>query len=174
MPVEKAGVWAYPYPVRYNDRMEYKVFEDDYSNGHQTAFNMVNSMMGLIYMSGRIDVADELNKNLIKDAVSVYKEIRKDYTSAYPIYPTGTFRIKDKGIFTLGLYVPEKKIAYIAFRKINSDQTELSVDLSKYGEVKKAVKLYPSLEEYKVSQSGNSVKAELCEGNCAMLVKVEF
>ena len=174
MPPEKAGVWSYPYPVRYNDRMEYKVFEDDYSDGKQTIFNMVNSMMGLIYLSGRIDVADELNSRMIKEGIAVYKEIRKDYVNSYPIYPNGTFRLKDRGILTLGLYVPEKKIAYIAFWKINADKRELMLDLSKYGEVKNALKLYPSLEEYKVSRSGNSIKAELCEGNSAMLVKVEF
>lgn len=174
MPVEKAGVWTYPYPVRYNDRMEYKVFEDDYSDGHQTAFNMVNSMMGLMYMSGRIDEADELNRCLIKDAISVYKEIRKDYTSAYPIYPTGTFRIKDKGIQTLGLYVPEKKIAYIAVWKINTDKSELTVDLSEYGDIKMAERLYPELNDYKLTYLGNDIKVEFPEGNCAMLTKIEF
>lgn len=174
MPVEKAGVWTYPYPVRYNDRMEYKVFEDDYSDGHQTAFNMVNSMMGLMYMSGRIDVADELNRCLIKDAISVYKEIRKDYTSAYPIYPTGTFRMKEKGIFTLGLYVPEKKTAYIAVWKINTDKSELTVDLSKYGDIKNAEKLYPELNDYKLTYSGKDIRVEFPEGNCAMLTKIEL
>ena len=174
MPVEKAGVWSYPYPVRYNDRMEYKVFEDDYKNGHQTAFNMVTSMMGLIYMSGRIDDADELNSKLIKDAIDIYKEIRCDYTSAYPIYPNGTFRLKDKGILTLGLYIPEKNIAYVAVWKINTDKSELTIDLSKYGNIKKTDKLYPELKDYKLSCFKNSIKAEFSEGNCAMLTKIEF
>lgn len=174
MPAEKAGIWSYPYPVRYCDRMEYKVFEDDYSNGHQTAFNMVNSMMGLIYLSGRIDVADELNQKLMKDAIEIYKEIRCDYASTYPIYPMGTFRLKDKGILSMGLYVPEKKTAYLAVWKINTDKSELVIDLSKYGSIKKADKLYPDLKDYELTCSGNTIKAEFPSGNCASLVKVEF
>jgi alpha-galactosidase len=135
---------------------------------------MVSSMMGLIYLSGRIDVADELNTRLIKDAISIYKDIRGDYTSAYPIYPTGTFRIKDKGIFTVGLYVPEKNIAYIGIWKINTDKSEITVDLSKYGNVKKAQKIYPELSGYTLTYSGNNIKAEFPEGNCAMFTKIEF
>jgi len=154
--------------------MEYKVFEDDYSNGNQTAFNMVNSMMGLMYLSGRIDVADEFNEKLIKDGISVYKEIRKDYANAYPIYPIGTFRLKDKGLFTVGLNVPSKKIAYFAIWKINTEKSQLTFDLSKYGCVKKAVKLYPDINNYFLAYSGNIIKAQLPEGNCAMLIKTEF
>lgn len=174
MPVEKAGVWAYPYPVRYDDRMEYQIFPDDYSNGYQTSFNMVNAMMGLMYLSGRIDAADELNTCLMKDAIHTYKEIRRDYPAAYPIYPTGTFRIKDKGIKTLGLYVPEKKIAYVAIWKINTNQSTLTVDLSKYGTLKTAEKLYPELNDYILTSSGNCITAEFPEGNCAMITKIEF
>ncbi len=174
MPVEKAGVWAYPYPVRYNDRMEYEIFPDDYTNGYQTSFNMVNAMMGLMYLSGRIDAADELNTCLMKDAIHTYKEIRRDYPSAYPIYPMGTFRLKDKGIKTLGLYVPEKKIAYIAIWKINTEQSELTVDLSKYGNLTTAEKLYPELNNYVLTYSGNCITAKFPEGNCAMITKIEF
>jgi len=174
MPVEKAGIWSYPYPVRYADRMRNKIFEDDYSNGHQTAFNMINSMMGLMYLSGRVDAADELNEKLIKDAIKIYKNIRADYTSAYPIYPTGTFRLKNKGIFTLGLYVPEKNIAYLAIWKINTNDSKLTVDLSKYGKIKKVDKTYPELNNYTLSCLENEITAEFPNANCAMFVKIEF
>lgn len=174
IPPEKAGIWSYPYPVRFKDREEYKVTDGNYSSGHQTAFNMVNSMMGLIYLSGRIDMADTLNEQLIKDAISLYKKIRADYSNAYPIYPTGTFRLKDKGIFTLGLYVPQKNFAYVAAWKINTDKTTLTVDLSRYGSIKKAEKLYPFLEGYTLNRRGDNITAEFPDDNCAMLVKIEF
>ena len=174
MPPEKAGIWSYPYPVRFKDRKEYKVTHGDYLSGHQTAFNMVNSLMGLIYLSGRIDMSDTLNETLIKDAIQLYKEIRADYSNAYPIYPTGTFRLKDKGIFTMGLYLPEKNIAYIAAWKINTDQIALTVNLSKYGNVKKAEKLYPFLEGYTFTKEGNDITLEFPNDNCAMFVKIEF
>ena len=174
IPVEKAGIWSYPYPVRYADRMENKIFEDDYSNGHQTAFNMVNSMMGLMYLSGRVDAADDFNEKLIRDAIKIYKDIRADYISAYPIYPNGTFRLKNKGIFTIGLFVAEKNIAYLAIWKINTEESKLTVDLSKYGSIKKADKLYPELNNYDLTCSGNEITAEFPEDNSAMFVKIEF
>lgn len=174
LPPEKAGIWSYPYPVRYADRMENKIFETDYSNGNQTAFNMINSMMGLMYISGRVDATDELNEKLIDDAIKIYKDIRKDYTSAYPIYPAGTFRLKDKGIFTVGLYVPDKKIAYVAIWKIKSNENKLTVNLSKYGNIKNAYIIYPELNNYTLICSGNEITAEFPEDNSAMFVKIEF
>lgn len=174
MPPEKAGIWAYPYPVRYKNRMEYKIFQDDYSDGNQTAFNMVNAMMGVMYLSGRVDAADKKNLSLIQDAIRIYKEIRLDYTSAYPIYPNGTFRLKDQGIFPLGLYVPTKRLAYIAVWKIHTDQSKMTIDLGKYGNITSAEKLYPVLDGYRLNVTGNRIKAEFPEGNCAMLVKIEY
>ena len=174
LPPEKAGIWSYPYPVRYRDRMEYKVFEEDYSGGHQTAFNMVNAMMGVMYLSGRIDAADEKNTALIRDAIRIYKEIRCDHASAYPIYPTGTFHLKDRGIFTLGLYIPEKKTAYIAAWRIHADRSDLTVDLGEYGNVKSAEKLYPKLAGYELHLAGNCIRAELPAREAAMLTKIVF
>ena len=111
---------------------------------------------------------------LIRDAIKIYKDIRADYTSAYPIYPNGTFRLRNKGIFTLGLCVPEKNIVYLAIWKINTEDSELTIDFSKYGTVKKAYKLYPELNNYTLSCWENEITAKFPDGNCAMLVKIEY
>ena len=172
LPPEKSGIWSYPYPVRYEDRFEYKIYEEDYSDGKQTAFNMVSSMLGLIMLSGRIDESDEYNKHLIKNAISIYKSIRDDYKSSFPIYPTGTFRIGDSGIFTYGLLNKEKKTAYIAVWKIKTAESKKEFDLSGYGTVKAVEKLYP--DKFAAEKCGNSVIAEFTGGDCAMLLKVSF
>lgn len=93
---------------------------------------------------------------------------------SYPIYPEGTFRLKDKGIFTTGLYVLEKNIVYLAIWKINTEESKLTVNLSKYGNIKKAYKIYPDLNNYTLTCSENEITAEFPEGTCAMFVKIEF
>ena len=45
---------------------------------------------------------------------------------SYPIYPNGTFRLKNKGIFTIGLFVAEKNIAYLAIWKINTEESKFT------------------------------------------------
>lgn len=177
MPPEKMGIWSYPYPIRYKDRNSYDIineYADDFSDGKQTVFNMVGSMLGTVYLSGRIDAADEFNKKLIKDAISVYKDIRSDISESYPIYPSGTFRIGDSGIFCFGNFVPGKKTAYIAGFAINTDMTSEEFDLLPYGKIKSAECIYPVSDNYKVSNNENILKVKLPEGNTAMLVKVDF
>ena len=174
VPPEKAGNWSYPYPVRFNDRNEYKVFDDDYSDGKQTVFNMINSMMGRIILSGRIDECDEYNMHQIKTAISVYKSIREDYENSYPIYPDGTFRIGDRGIFTVGLLNKKKKAAYIAVWKINTNKSRLDIDLSKYGNVVTVERLYPDNDDYSFTVDQNTITASFPTGNCAVLFRVEF
>ena len=63
------------------------------ADGWQTAYNMVNGMMGAMYLSGRICYADELNQKLIADAIAIYKDNRATLAGAVPIYPTGLSRM---------------------------------------------------------------------------------
>ena len=123
-----------------------------------------------IFFTALVENMIPLSDTMIK----IYKDIREDYTSAYPIYPNGTFRLKNKGIFTIGLFVAEKNIVYLAIWKINTEESKLTVDLSKYGSIKKADKLYPELNNYDLTCSGNEITAEFPDGNCAMLVKIEY
>lgn len=174
---EKIGIWSYPYPVRYNNRLDFENARKnaaEFSDGKQTVFNMVNSMLGTMYLSGRIDCADEFNKRLIQDGVNVYKSIREDIALSYPIYPNGTFKISEKGIFCAGNYVPSKNKAYIAVWQIDTKENKKSIDLSKYGNVKTVKRIYPLQNDYKVERNDNLMCVEFPFGNCAMLAEVEF
>lgn len=77
---EKAGIWSYPYPVSfYEIQKGLDVYADKsrmeaLADGEQTAFNMINALCGVLYLSGRIDKADAFNKQLIKDGTEVYKK----------------------------------------------------------------------------------------------------
>lgn len=175
MQAEKMGIWSYPYPIRYVDRFDYNVPEEQMAacaDGKQTVFNMVTSMLGTMYLSGRIDVADELNKKLIKESICVYKEIRKDIPNSLPIFPCGPFRLHEKGIFCVGNKAGNT--AYIAVWKIHTLENVKTFELSKYGEIKNAECIYPVDFGCDVNHSNGNMTVSMPDGDCAMLVKVEF
>lgn len=107
LPPEKAGIWSYPYPVMYEERIGFTASEEyieSRKDGYETAFNMVNSMMGAMYLSGRIDLCDEMNFNLVKESVEIYKRIRRIIPKCRPVYPTGLCRINEKSRQLSGCY----------------------------------------------------------------------
>ncbi|THF76557.1 glycoside hydrolase family 36 protein [Cohnella fermenti] len=97
---EQNGIWAYPYPllVEHRDRPE-RLDDADYrqemADGEQTIFNMVNGLCGNLYLSGRVDKADECNAALIKEAVALYKAERAHIRSSHPIWPLGFRAVAD-------------------------------------------------------------------------------
>lgn len=104
---EQTGVWVYPYP-----RVFWEMNGDDYlteeylkemSDGEQTIFNMISGIMGAMYLSGKIDKADELNISLVKQGVSLYKNLRPFIAQAVPFYPLPFTHIYDEGFTALGL-----------------------------------------------------------------------
>lgn len=133
MPPEKAGIWSYPYPAGLEEFMDFRL-TDDYtakmSDGAQTAFNMATAMLGVMYLSGRIDLCDEKNFDLISRGVDFYKRIRKMIPSAHPIYPCGTFGINSMQNYAVGLETDEYLL--IAVWNIGCDNMHFEVDLSKY------------------------------------------
>lgn len=145
---EKCGIWSYPYPLLYRNRNDelQDVFCDSvmgkYSDGEETAYNMITSMLGVMYLSGHIEVADEFNSKLICDAVSVYKSIRGFIKNAYPIYPSGIIRIEKDVFFSFGLTDGEKII--IAVWRNHSQENVEIFDLSNYVSMgMKAKLIYP-------------------------------
>ncbi len=90
---EQAGVWCVCYPQVYADK-DNETFADaayikNMADGEQTVFNMVSGFMGAMYLSGRLDFADEHNLSLVKQAVKLYKEYKLFIKGSSPIYPLG-------------------------------------------------------------------------------------
>lgn len=137
MPPEKAGIWAYPYPMLYDDRLkpldelfgdEYK---DSFSDGEQTAFNMVTGLCGTMYLSGHIEYADELNRDFISEAVQLFKKYRADMAKSYPFWPLGLKGLNDCCWNALGFSGSDGSIVMLAVWKINASEDECEIDLSK-------------------------------------------
>ena len=143
---EKAGSWSYPYPLPYEHRMmQFKDYFADklgnFADGEETAFNMINSMLGVMYLSGHIEFADEKNTSLIKEAIEVYKATRAEFKSPSPAFITAPFGITDELIAAYGL--ESDKGMLVAVWKIGTDDSEASFDLTKYG-AKSAKLVYPT------------------------------
>lgn len=140
MAPEKAGVWALTYPCYCNGESD-KPFDDaelrekkriEMADGEQTVFNMVCGMIGNLYMAGRIDWCDEFNQELISEGISFYKANSKMILNSTPIWPLGTFKIDDEGIFCTGIKDRNSGKILLAVWNINAHHKTAVIDLSSY------------------------------------------
>ena len=179
MPPERAGIWAYPYPVDFHYMPEQgdvfplvgenvKAVVESCADGWQTAYNMVNGMMGAMYLSGRICYADELNKRLIADALAIYKDNRAARAAAIPVYPTGLARMSDDGHSSLGLLNREAGKLMLALWQTRTEATEITLDLTSYLTDNASVaRTYPALDGFACSLNDGYLTVTFPAGNCA-------
>ena len=73
------------------------------ADGEHTIFNVVNGMMGVMYLSGRMDKADDFNFNLLKEGVDTYKRYRDFINSSYAVFPYRLDSISQRGFAVQGL-----------------------------------------------------------------------
>lgn len=139
MPPEKAGIWSYPYPLRFENIGKGISKEElaSFADGRETVFNMVTSMVGQMYLSGRIDLADDLNASLIKEAIEVYEEYKHTLCSRFPVFLSGTNNIYDTSSIAFGL--ANENDIIIAVWGLNEKEVETFLPEN----VCKVKKLYP-------------------------------
>jgi len=123
---EQLGVWAYPMPLLFDDmgRPE-SVFDGDYqarmADGEQTIFNLVSGLCGNLYLSGRLDAADEKNRALIREGVELYKAEREFIHNAYPFWPQPFVPFgKDGAWASLGFMNDERTRVLLAVWRLSS------------------------------------------------------
>jgi alpha-galactosidase len=90
MTPEQAANWAYPQPD----------FTDD-----EIAFTLCGALLGRVHLSGHLDRMSPHQRDLVAEAVRVYKSIRADLARAMPFWPLGLPRWADSWI-ALGLRAP--------------------------------------------------------------------
>lgn len=181
---EQAGIWAYPMPVLFADREqpELSLARDaqGMANGEQTIFNVVNGMLGSLYMSGRIDHADDLNTALIQEGVALFKEIRSFTRRSSAIWPTGMMRIGDRGAFgSVGMLNEAEGRAFIAVWRLDGGDECLTVPLDFLRGRGFAVRqAYPSAAHadkqaaISVNEAGSAMTVRLTERFTARLFEV--
>ena len=180
IPPERLGIWAYPYPVRIDYRQSFAPspeFTARFTDGRVTAYNCVTGLMGLMYLSGRIDCADLLNRRLIKDACALYKRYRSVTASAFPLYPTGTFDIDSDSVNTFALRDPSSGTVLLAVWNNGDGRASAAVPLSKLfpglsGDNAFAgcriSDVYPKLLGYTARLDGGAVNVSLPSGKSAL------
>ncbi|MCQ2385655.1 MAG: alpha-galactosidase [Clostridia bacterium] len=136
IPPEKAGVWAYPYPIPYTPLSVQDSFLPDpayrqrMASGRQTAFNMVTGLFGCMMLSGGIHLCDETNKTLIKAGVKAYKKIRSLIGAALPSYPNGQIGLSESGNTSLALRRPDTGETLLGVFHIGTPETAITVPLN--------------------------------------------
>ena len=175
MPPERVGIWGYPYPVMIEHRESFKPsaeFTARFADGHNTVFNMVQTMLGCIYLSGHIDCADEENLALMKEGIDLYKQNRDLIAKSYPVYPTGLIKMADKGILSLGMQEPESGTLLLAVWK-TGEQTHAKLELGKYlGENARMEAMYPTRAKDTVSLQGSTLHVDFPACDSAVWVKL--
>lgn len=71
---EQAAVWAYPQPDQTLDEI---------------AFTLTGPLLGRIHLSGFLNLMNDEQFDLVRSAVSVYKEVRGEIGTAHPFWPLG-------------------------------------------------------------------------------------
>lgn len=176
MPPERVGIWGYPYPVPIDHRVSFAPsaeFTAKFEDGHNTVFNMVQVMLGAIYLSGHIDCADEQNLALMREAIDLYKQNRDLLVKCNPVYPTGLCRMADKGILSLGMHEPESGTLLLAVWK-SGEQTRAEIDLAKYaGKSAKLEAMYPARAKDTVWLKGSTLCVDFPACDSAVWVKLQ-
>ena len=176
MPPERVGIWGYPYPIMIDHRETFvpnAEFTAKYTDGHNTEFNMVQMMLGCVYLSGHIDCADEQNLALIKEGLTLYKQNRDILLRSNPVYPTGLTRMADKGILSLGMQDSEDGTLLLSVWK-TGEQTDAAIDLEKYvGKNGKLEAIYPARATSSVSLNGSTLTVAFPECDSAVWVKIK-
>lgn len=135
MPPEKAGIWCYPYPLSFDERNLNDLPQEkkeELKDGKQTIFNVVNGMMGAMYLSGRIDKMDEYNFKLLQEGVALYKQERAFIKGSYPAYLKGRVRLSNKTENALGLVNDGGTQMLLAVWNLSDEARTVEVDLSQY------------------------------------------
>lgn len=156
---EQSAIWSYP--MTDGDREE-------------VVFNMINAMLLRIHQSGHLVNIIPENKELVKEALSVYRKIRKDIKNALPFWSLGLSKFSDEWV-SLGLRC--ENCVYLAVWRRESRKNTCILPIEFLKGVDAQIKcIYPDFNEDKFEffkNSGNvSVKFE--KPYTARLFKLTF
>ena len=137
---------------------------------------MVSGIAGNLYLSGRIDRADEFNTMLISEGISLFKSLREFKANATPVYPNGFSDISDLGEFTtLGMISRDKKKLVLYFWRFEAESNEFKVPVGKWMKGDASVKrIYPAESNVSARVEGESVVISAGEDFSAAIFEVDF
>lgn len=108
---EQAAVWSYP--QRNGDEEE-------------VVYNMINALLLRIHQSGHIPELSESRRELVREGIRFYKDIRQDIKAAMPSWPLGLCENMDKFLCSV-LKTQEK--AYLAVWRRGGEEDTFRIPL---------------------------------------------
>lgn len=155
---EQSATWAYPQPDW-----------DDEKN----AMTVVNSLLGRVHLSGRLDLLTSNQLELISSGMKVYKQIRPDIKTGLPFWPLGLPKWHDDWV-ALGISAENGNNYLAVWRRGGSETTLLPVPTLKGRTDMKVELLYPaSFEAYAQWDSANTaLDVRLPSVVCARLFRL--
>ncbi len=156
---EQQAVWSYP--KREGDREE-------------TIFNLVNALLNRMHQSGHLADLSPERRDLVREAIAVYKDIRHDIRRGLPIWPTGLPRELRSSFFTAGLTTG--KTIYLSAWKVDDADSDFTIPLPRFaGQPGRAQCLFPDNEALCAWQPDRGELTIRMEPHvCARLFRVEF
>ncbi|CAH0052000.1 unnamed protein product [Clonostachys solani] len=151
---EQSASWAYPQP-EWSDEIN--------------ALTVINSLMGRVYLSGRLDKLSEEQLQLVIDGMNVYKSIRQDLRDSQATWPLGLPGWHDEWL-ALGLVATSGSIYLAVWRRGGPTEMQIPIHQQSVSEKDGRVEvLYPKKMSTGVTLKKGVLKVELPDVVCARL-----
>jgi alpha-galactosidase len=136
---------------------------------------VVNSLLGRIHLSGRLDQMSQKQLNIVYEGMRVYEKIRHDLPTSTPFWPLGLPKWHDHWI-ALGMLTVDRKKAYVSVWRRGGDDVSRSLSMRPFhGKGKTQVKmLYPAAFEGEGSFTNDALHVTLPKVQCARLFEVSI
>lgn len=153
---EQSGTWAYPQP-EWSDEIN--------------ALTVVNSLLGRVYLSGRLDRLSDSQMSLVLEGMDVYRKIRGHLKDSDAVWPLGLPRWHDDWL-ALGL-TSRKNGTYLAvWRRGGTTEKTIPMKPVGNGSGSKATLLYPTRFDTSSVLEGSDLKLKLPNTICARLFHI--
>lgn len=150
---EQSAVWAYPMNHEGGELCKRELKEE-------VIFNMINAMLLRIHQSGHLAKIDAERKELVKEALKVYKNIRMDIKDSVPFWPIGLSDFSDEWV-VMGLRKDE--VSYLAVWRRQGNRDSMEIPIWEYkGMNKKVSCIYPSCNESRFEWHPQTGKLTVC------------
>ena len=148
---EQAAIWSYPLAIGDTD---------------EVAFNMINSMLTRIHLSGNIANLSDEERSEVARGVACYKSLRDKIASFIPFYPTGLNKFTDD--FACAGYKSDDE-CYLAVWRIRGERDSLEIPI----ECTSAEVIYPEKNECTLAIAENKLTVRLPKAKTAVVIKVK-
>ncbi|CAH0055208.1 unnamed protein product [Clonostachys solani] len=159
---EQSATWSYP--------------QGDWSD-EMNALTVVNSLLGRVYLSGRVDTMNSQQLALVREGLDVYKGIRDVVKTAHAFWPLGLPKWHDDWV-SLGLISRDERSIYVAvWRRAGSTSMNIPIRLARGWQHSNMGFLYPkrlAADAHASWDSDQSVlRVEVPEVVCARLYEIQ-